>query len=529
MPMVVAGSASSSGASSARSYSASSIADRGWPGAGQPRRAPAARSAPRVSSSKPGSALRRRAAPRARRTTAPAAAPARRRRAGRRADALARRADREPERQPLGGRALRFGRRARADREPTALAVEQERVLDDLPREEVLGEPGHEHDVERQPARGARGADEHRAVAPPRRRIGDVAQARREHELHLVELDRPDRRHRLELGERRQHRRGLAQRGAGERAEAVEPLAPGRPLRQRRQARRSAAARTRAGGRARAGRVDAPSRASSSLASTSRRRRSSSAARPSSRRAQRSLAADHRRVDQQLLPAPRRAQRARDHGRQRRDPGTTTCSSRRVGGPLGSGGGTRSCSGGDAGGVGRARSVGVRHLREREVLGEAARREALGRAGEQRQQRATGRDAGGSCRARRRRRDVGALRAPPRDAPRSRAARAGEMAMRSNGTPRAASSWMRARDLDALARLARPRHERDAVVERRSAAAPSPRRDARCRRASAPVARRVATLGLRRRARAASRAMRDLVAGGRGREHASAPARRAPR
>src|SRR5207244_4174651 len=81
-------------------------------------------------------------------------------------DAGARRADGDPEPEALLGDARRLGReRGRVER--GALRVEEERVLDDLPREELLREPGDEDHVEREAARGLDRGDEDRAVAPP--------------------------------------------------------------------------------------------------------------------------------------------------------------------------------------------------------------------------------------------------------------------------------------------------------------------------------------------------------------------------
>ena len=57
-------------------------------------------------------------------------------------------------------------------------------------------------------------------------------------------------------------------------------------------------------------------------------------------------------------------------------------------------------SAGTAGSGARAASLGVRHLAERQVFGEPGRRQALDRAGEQREERAARRDAAGGRRAR---------------------------------------------------------------------------------------------------------------------------------
>jgi hypothetical protein len=145
---------------------------------------------------------------------------------------LACRAGGEPEREALGSPAC--GLRDEAGRVQRAAArVEEDRVLDDLPREELLGQPGHEDDVEREAACRLRRRHEDRAVAPTERRHGQLAEARPEDEAHLVEVDRADGPHRLELGERREHALGLAERGRGELAEMDEPLGPPRLLRER--------------------------------------------------------------------------------------------------------------------------------------------------------------------------------------------------------------------------------------------------------------------------------------------------------
>src|SRR5204862_369281 len=137
-------------------------------------------------------------------------------------DALAGRAHGEPECESL--RADPGGLRGeRGDVESAAVPVEEDRILDDLPREELLGEAGDEDDVEGEATRRLGGRNEDGAVAPPRRRHGQFAEPRAEDELHLVEIDRADRAHRLDLGERCEHAVRPAERRGGERAQVCEP------------------------------------------------------------------------------------------------------------------------------------------------------------------------------------------------------------------------------------------------------------------------------------------------------------------
>src|SRR5206468_8167974 len=101
------------------------------------------------------------------------------------ADPSARRADGEAGREALG-RATRVAGGERGDAERLALAVEEDGILHDLPREELLGEAGDEDHVEGETAGGLRGGDQHRAVAAARRRHGQLAEPGAEDELHLV-------------------------------------------------------------------------------------------------------------------------------------------------------------------------------------------------------------------------------------------------------------------------------------------------------------------------------------------------------
>src|SRR5438046_856432 len=90
-------------------------------------------------------------------------------------DTLAGRAHGEPECESL--RADPGGLRGeRGDVESAAVPVEEDRILDDLPREELLGEAGDEDDVEGEAARRLGGRHEDGAVAAPRGRPGQLAE-----------------------------------------------------------------------------------------------------------------------------------------------------------------------------------------------------------------------------------------------------------------------------------------------------------------------------------------------------------------
>ena len=67
----------------------------------------------------------------------------------------------------------------------------------------------------------------------PRRGQGNLGEAPAEDELHLADLDRTDGRHRRQLGEERLHPIGSAQRSRGEGGKAIEPFAPRRLVRER--------------------------------------------------------------------------------------------------------------------------------------------------------------------------------------------------------------------------------------------------------------------------------------------------------
>ena len=269
------------------------------------------------------------------------------------------------------------------------MRVEQDRVLDDLPREELLGQSGNEHDVEGEPPRGLGGGDEDGTVGAPWRRHGQVAQARCEDELYLVEIDRPDRRHRLELGERCQDRLGIAERRRGELAELLEPATPGRPLGERRepldQGKREVAevpevaelpVEQRGVGLLVAECLPAKAELLLEAGQT---------ARPPL------LLADHGGVDEEPFPAPRGAERSLDDGGgigiRVRHPGSLVMDGWQL-----RGAGRQEIVGGwHPAGVGVSRGVGIGYLGERDVLGETACREPLGGAREERQERSSAR------------------------------------------------------------------------------------------------------------------------------------------
>ncbi len=176
--------------------------------------------------------------------------------------------------------------------------------------------------------------------------------------------------------------------------------------------------------------------------------------------------ADHRRVDQQALPSPRRAQSAFDHrhriGREVCDLAAGSCGGRGVFGLRGRrGAGEFEVRCDEAP---RPVAIRVGHLRERKILGVAARREMLGGAGQQREQSAAaGLGPGGAAREAGRNR--GAIErffqirhVTSRRMQRDRDTIEANAAVRLGKNP--------ARDLDAFLHLARRRDDFDGIVER---------------------------------------------------------------
>ncbi len=131
----------------------------------------------------------------------------------------------EAQREPLFGHARRRRRKlSLAERSPRR--IREQRVLDDLAREDPLRQPRDADHVEDEPACSLDRGDEYGPVAPAGGHHGKLAQPRIEHEPDLVEPHGTDGRHRLELREGSQDRRRRAQRRHGERAQVGEPLAP---------------------------------------------------------------------------------------------------------------------------------------------------------------------------------------------------------------------------------------------------------------------------------------------------------------
>ena len=215
-------------------------------------------------------------------------------------------------------------------------------------------------------------------------RNGQLGQPARENQAHFGEGDGPDRTHGSKLGEQREDARRVSQSAGGECAERVQPRGPGRARRKRRerveQRQREVAQRSEVGHLA----LDAlglrlvfgEGRESGSKLRLETVQPPLPAA----------PAADHRRLDQELLPAPRSSQGAR-HDRcvqVYRPPGIV-----RGSGILRQGRSELRIRRHPAV-TGRRRlrwraGDGLRNLAEAQVLGEPARGETVGGAGKQRE------------------------------------------------------------------------------------------------------------------------------------------------
>jgi hypothetical protein len=258
--------------------------------------------------------------------------------------------------------------------ESLAHAIQQDGLLLELLREELLGQARHEHHVEGEPPRP------------------QLEQTLGDHQLHLVETHRTDRRHGRELRQHREHPGRSPQGARRQRRQAVEPLAPHGAGRQRRQVleqRQGVVAQ-----RVERRQVALDARGRGIVRVLERLEVQGQLGRQAVEPPRPAVApADHRRVDQQLLPAARRAQGAVAHRRLGRAvDGVGLLLRARLAQGLGDRPrhhllvrrhpalrGLRGC--------GRlAGRVGVRHLGERQVLGEAPGREVLGGAGEQRRE-----------------------------------------------------------------------------------------------------------------------------------------------
>ena len=255
--------------------------------------------------------------------------------------------------------------------------------------------------------RACSGADEDARRSGARRPHGERPQPR-PGRAHLVER-RPGRpRHRLELGEHRQHPLRAAQRDRRERRAAREPFAPGALGREARRAGRSAAGRScrRCSRFCRSRSIRAIRGESGSSRASRAMRGAILGSQPVQALLQRSLPP---------ITAASTSSCSHRHGA-RTVPATTGASS--------ASGSCRACppaSGGLQARIPRSRQArGSRlqvpptrvrrpaarrprragHLAEREILGEPSRRQPFRGAGEQRQQRAPGRIGPGRCRAR---------------------------------------------------------------------------------------------------------------------------------
>jgi hypothetical protein len=102
--------------------------------------------------------------------------------------------------------------------------VEQDRLFDDLAREDPLGEAADKDGVEAQAARRLDRTHKHLAVAP-RRRDRPFEQQRPKETDHIAQRNRTDRRDRRQLGKHREHPVATSERAGGETAQPVEPLA----------------------------------------------------------------------------------------------------------------------------------------------------------------------------------------------------------------------------------------------------------------------------------------------------------------
>ena len=141
-----------------------------------------------------------------------------------------RRPDGEPQREPLACQPLRVRHETA---KWLARGVEQDRIFDDVAREQLLRQPWHKHNVEREPARRVGRCNVHAAVAPLRRRLVNLLQAALQHEPDLLQCHRTDRCHGRELGQNGENAFGLSQGTGRESGERVEPLPPARARGQR--------------------------------------------------------------------------------------------------------------------------------------------------------------------------------------------------------------------------------------------------------------------------------------------------------
>ena len=111
-----------------------------------------------------------------------------------------------------------------------AYRVEQDRLLDDLAREHLLGESRHEYGVEAHAPRGVDWGDEDFSVALRSGRDGSLQEQRLEHHQDFIQRHWTYGAHRRQLRQHRQHSLGVFERSSGEPAQLVKPFAPVRRL-----------------------------------------------------------------------------------------------------------------------------------------------------------------------------------------------------------------------------------------------------------------------------------------------------------
>ena len=297
---------------------------------------------------------------------------------------LARRTRRNSEREPLRADATLDARETRT--QARARRIGKNRILGQLARKHPLGETGDDYDVEIHSARASGRSDEHRAVAADAARSLEAPEPIVQYQLHLVESDRADRRHRLELRERGEHRFAIANREINQRAQKFQPVGPSRVARRRLEHRENRNRHFAEMGEVKNSALDA--RCVRFVIANFRETRLELVAQTREPRTPPIGAADHRRVDQQSLPSPRRARRSFNHGNRVGD--ISALDRRRIAfnfkirlerhrREFRIGGNCRLVF---------ARAIGVGHLRERKILREAARREIFRGTAKQREHRA---------------------------------------------------------------------------------------------------------------------------------------------
>jgi hypothetical protein len=304
--------------------------------------------------------------------------------------ALGRGAHRHAQEQALVVGAIGLGAKARQRRglEASAQVVDEQRIFARTARKQALCEARHEHHAEREAPRFGHRRDEHAAVTMGGRRLLGERERIGEHVGDLVEADGPDRGHGAELHQQREHGLGATQGARGEIAQTREPRAPRRGLgegREQLQHGQGEAAQVLQIGELLLQARDVAVFGLVATQALDARAKAFGEARESPRPAL--FSAEHRGLDQQLLPAirgpklPRRQRPGRAGGRI-----VAVREERRA--TQGLGHRPRAVVGGRTGCVERAQIAGdfplIRHLPEGEVFGEALRRQALPRTREQR-------------------------------------------------------------------------------------------------------------------------------------------------